>query len=53
MSPPVVRPTIREIGLKTGYHYSTVSLALWNHARIPETTKRIIQKAACRTRLPA
>ena len=40
------RPTIREIGLKTGYHYSTVSLALRNHPRIPDATKRIIREAA-------
>jgi LacI family transcriptional regulator len=41
-----VRPTIRDIGRKTGYHYSTVSLALHDHPRIPEATKQIIREAA-------
>jgi LacI family transcriptional regulator len=40
------RPTIRDIGRKTGYHYSTVSLALRDHPRIPESTKQIIREAA-------
>ena len=33
------RPTLRDIGVKTGFHYSTVSLALRDHPRIPDTTK--------------
>ena len=40
------RPTIRDIGRKTGFHYSTVSLALRDHPRIPDSTKQIIRDAA-------
>jgi LacI family transcriptional regulator len=40
------RATIRDIGRKTGFHYSTVSLALRDHPRIPDSTKRIIREAA-------
>ena len=40
------RSTIRDIGRKTGFHYSTVSLALRDHPRIPDSTKQIIREAA-------
>jgi LacI family transcriptional regulator len=40
------RPTLRDIGLKTGFHYSTVSLALRDHPRISDSTKQIIREAA-------
>jgi hypothetical protein len=40
------RPTLRDIGHKTGFHYSTVSLALRDHPRIPDSTKQIIREAA-------
>ena len=40
------RPTLRDIGVKTGFHYSTVSLALRDHPRISNSTKQIIRKAA-------
>lgn len=40
------RPTLRDIARKSGFHYSTVSLALRDHPRIPECTKRIIRGAA-------
>ena len=40
------RPTLRDIGLKTGFHYSTVSLALRDHPRISDSTKQIIRDAA-------
>jgi DNA-binding LacI/PurR family transcriptional regulator len=40
------RPTIRDIGRETGFHYSTVSLALRDHPRIPASTKQIIREAA-------
>jgi LacI family transcriptional regulator len=40
------RPTIRDIARQTGFHYSTVSLALRDHPRIPEATKRTIREAA-------
>ncbi len=42
------RPTIRDIARKTGFHYSTVSLALRDHPRIPDATKQIIREAAKR-----
>jgi DNA-binding LacI/PurR family transcriptional regulator len=42
------RPTIRDIGRTTGFHYSTVSLALRDHPRIPDSTKQIIREAAQR-----
>ena len=41
-----IRPTLRDIGRKTGFHYSTISLALRGHPRIPEATKQIIREAA-------
>src|ERR1700736_5344251 len=40
------RPTIRDIARQTGFHYSTVSLALRDHPRSPEATKRTIREAA-------
>jgi LacI family transcriptional regulator len=46
MAIPQFRPTIRDIAHKTGFHYSTVSLALRDHPRIPDSTKQIIRDAA-------
>ena len=46
MTPLQIRPTLRDIGRKTGFHYSTISLALRGHPRIPEATKQIIREAA-------
>ncbi len=43
MSP---RPTIRDIALAAGCHFSTVSLALHDHPRIPDKTKIRIREAA-------
>src|SRR5258708_11668999 len=40
------RPTIRDIARKAGCHYSTVSLALRNHPRIPLQTKERIREIA-------
>ena len=40
------RATLRDIGRKTGFHYSTISLALRDHPRIPESTKQVIREAA-------
>jgi LacI family transcriptional regulator len=40
------RLTLRDIRLKTGFHYSTVSLALRDHPRISDSTKQIIREAA-------
>jgi LacI family transcriptional regulator len=46
MAIPQTRPTIRDIGRETGFHYSTVSLALRDHPRIPDSTKQRIREAA-------
>jgi len=46
MSSSELRPTLRDIALKAGCHYSTVSLALRNHPRIPAETKDRIQEIA-------
>ncbi len=40
------RPTIRDIAHLAGCHYSTVSLALHNHPRIPLETKNRIRETA-------
>jgi len=45
MSP---RPTIRDIAHEAGCHYSTVSLALRDHPRIPAETRARIQEIAGR-----
>jgi LacI family transcriptional regulator len=46
MSVPQGRSTIRDIARETGFHYSTVSLALRDHPRIPDSTKQLIRDAA-------
>src|SRR6202030_45269 len=46
MATPQTRPTIRDIARDTGFHYSTVSLALRDHPRIPDSTKQLIREAA-------
>ena len=46
MSNSQLRPTLRDIALKAGCHYSTVSLALRNHPRIPAETKDRIRGIA-------
>jgi LacI family transcriptional regulator len=46
MSSSELRPTIRDIARKAGCHYSTVSLALRDHPRIPAQTKERIQAIA-------
>jgi Bacterial regulatory proteins, lacI family len=43
---PQIRPTIRDIARKTGFHFSTVSLALRDHPPIPEATRQVIRDAA-------
>ena len=40
------RPTIYDIAAKVGCHFSTVSLALRNHPKIPAVTRNKIKKAA-------
>ena len=42
------RVTLREIARKTGYHFTTVSLALRHHRSIPEKTRAKIQEMADR-----
>jgi len=46
MSSSEFRPTIRDIARKAGCHYSTVSLALRNHPRIPLRTQERIREIA-------
>jgi LacI family transcriptional regulator len=46
MAVPQIRPTIRDVAHKTGFHYSTVSLALRDHPRIPDSTRQVIRDAA-------
>jgi LacI family transcriptional regulator len=46
MSSSEFRPTIRDIARKAGCHYSTVSLALRDHPRIPLRTKERIREIA-------
>ena len=41
-----LRPTLRDIAEAAGCHYSTVSLALHNHPRIPDETKIRIRETA-------
>ena len=40
------RPTIRDVAQRCGYSPATVSMALRDHAHLPETTRRLIQKIA-------
>src|SRR5260370_35066891 len=40
------RATLRDIARRAGYHYSTVSLALREHPRIPAATRERIRKIA-------
>jgi LacI family transcriptional regulator len=46
MSSSEFRPTLRDIARKAGCHYSTVSLALRNHPRIPLRTQERIREIA-------
>jgi LacI family transcriptional regulator len=46
MSSSEFRPTLRDIARKAGCHYSTVSLALRNHPRIPLRTQKRIREIA-------
>ena len=43
-----IRSTLRDVALAAGCHYSTVSLALRDHPRIPSETKSRIREAAKR-----
>lgn len=43
---PARRVTLADIARKAGVHVTTVSLALRNHPRLPETTRSRIQKLA-------
>lgn len=49
IGPPLMserRVTLADIAVKAGVHVTTVSLALRNHPRLPETTRRRIQALA-------
>lgn len=43
---PSERVTLKQIAEKTGVHATTVSMALRNHPRIPETTRNRLKKIA-------
>lgn len=46
--PPGRRPTLKDVARETGYHITTISLALRGHLSIPEATRKTIQDAATR-----
>ena len=43
---PPVRITLRDVAIKAGVHVTTVSMALRNHASLPEATRERIQRLA-------
>lgn len=45
---PARRPTLKDVARETGYHITTISLALRGHASIPEETRRRIGEIAQR-----
>jgi LacI family transcriptional regulator len=42
------RPTMKDVARESGYHVTTISLALRSHPSIPETTRQRIQEVAKR-----
>lgn len=46
--PSKKRVTIRDIAAEAGVHFTTVSMALRNHPRLPAPTRKSIQKIAAR-----
>ncbi len=42
------RPTLKDVARETGYHITTISLALRGHPSIPETTRKLIAETAQR-----
>lgn len=47
-APPARRPTLKDVARETGYHITTISLALRGHASIPPETRRRIEEVAQR-----
>ncbi len=46
--PPARRPTLKDVARETGYHITTISLALRGHASIPADTRQRIETVAAR-----
>jgi LacI family transcriptional regulator len=47
-APPARRPTLKDVAKETGYHITTISLALRGHASIPADTRQRIEEVAQR-----
>jgi LacI family transcriptional regulator len=47
-TPPARRPTLKDVARETGYHITTISLALRGHASIPTETRQRIEEVAQR-----
>ncbi|HEX2860220.1 MAG TPA: LacI family DNA-binding transcriptional regulator [Lacunisphaera sp.] len=47
-APPARRPTLKDVARETGYHITTISLALRSHPSIPDETRTRIQEVARR-----
>lgn len=47
-APPDRRPTLKDVARETGYHITTISLALRSHASIPVETRQRIEEVARR-----
>lgn len=47
-TPPARRPTLKDVARETGYHITTISLALRGHASIPVETRQRIEEVAQR-----
>lgn len=45
---PARRPTLKDVARETGYHITTISLALRGHSSIPADTRQRIEEAAQR-----
>jgi len=45
---PLRRPTLKDVARESGYHITTISLALRDHASIPATTRQRIREIAAR-----
>ena len=43
---PTRRPTLKDVARETGFHITTISLALRGHTSIPEHTRQKIEAAA-------
>ncbi len=47
-SPSTRRPTLKDVAKETGYHITTISLALRGHPSIPPETRQLIEETARR-----